>query len=159
MGPALAARVIKKFKGNTFDIIESEPERLAEGREQKRSQTRHEKRQQAVIDEIVREHTGAEADDREEHGKEHARAGVAHGAKIARDEAEHRAPRAALEHADRHDDRRHEHGAHAEERNVRKDRILQQERHGHVQRAPERAVYFILVDEIRPHVSSPRQSL
>ena len=30
MGPALAARVIKKFKGNTFDIIESEPERLAE---------------------------------------------------------------------------------------------------------------------------------
>lgn len=30
MGAALAARVIKKFKGNTFDIIESEPERLAE---------------------------------------------------------------------------------------------------------------------------------
>ena len=30
MGAALAARVIKKFKGNTFDIIENEPERLAE---------------------------------------------------------------------------------------------------------------------------------
>ena len=30
MGAALAARVIKKFKGNTIDIIESEPERLAE---------------------------------------------------------------------------------------------------------------------------------
>lgn len=30
LGPALAARVIKKFKGNTFDIIENEPERLAE---------------------------------------------------------------------------------------------------------------------------------
>lgn len=30
MGPALAARVIKKFKGDTFRIIEEEPERLAE---------------------------------------------------------------------------------------------------------------------------------
>ena len=30
LGPALAARVIKKFKGNTFEIIENEPERLAE---------------------------------------------------------------------------------------------------------------------------------
>ncbi|MDO4977674.1 MAG: ATP-dependent RecD-like DNA helicase [Eubacteriales bacterium] len=30
LGPALAGRVIKKFKGNTFDIIENEPERLAE---------------------------------------------------------------------------------------------------------------------------------
>ena len=136
-----------------------QPEHLAEGREQKRSQACHEKRQQAVIDQIVREHTGAEADDREEHSKEHARAGVAHGAEVARDEAEHRAPRAALEHADRHNDRRHEHGVHAEEGNVRKDRVLQQERHGHVQRAPEHAVYLILVDEIGPHVSSPRQSL
>ena len=30
MGPALAERVIKKFKGDTFRIIEEEPERLAE---------------------------------------------------------------------------------------------------------------------------------
>ncbi|MCI6859148.1 MAG: ATP-dependent RecD-like DNA helicase [Eubacterium sp.] len=30
MGPALAKRVIKKFKGDTFEIIEKEPERLAE---------------------------------------------------------------------------------------------------------------------------------
>ncbi len=30
IGPALAKRVIKKFKGETFDIIEKEPERLAE---------------------------------------------------------------------------------------------------------------------------------
>ena len=30
LGPALAARVIKKFKGDTFRIIEEEPERLAE---------------------------------------------------------------------------------------------------------------------------------
>ena len=30
LGPALAARVIKKFKGDTFEIIENEPERLAE---------------------------------------------------------------------------------------------------------------------------------
>ena len=105
-------------------VEDPQPEHLAEGREQKRRQTRHEKRQEAAVDEILREHAGAEADDREEHGKEHARAGVAHGAEIARDEAEHRAPRAALEHADRHDDRRHEHGVHAEERNVRKDRVL-----------------------------------
>ena len=30
LGPALASRIIKKFKGNTFEIIENEPERLAE---------------------------------------------------------------------------------------------------------------------------------
>ena len=30
LGPALAGRVIRKFKGNTFEIIENEPERLAE---------------------------------------------------------------------------------------------------------------------------------
>ncbi|MBR5047172.1 MAG: ATP-dependent RecD-like DNA helicase [Eubacterium sp.] len=30
LGPALAGRIIKKFKGNTFEIIENEPERLAE---------------------------------------------------------------------------------------------------------------------------------
>ena len=30
LGPTLAGRVIKKFKGNTFEIIENEPERLAE---------------------------------------------------------------------------------------------------------------------------------
>lgn len=30
MGPALAARVVKKFKGDIFEIIEKEPERLAE---------------------------------------------------------------------------------------------------------------------------------
>lgn len=30
IGPALAARIVKKFKGDTFRIIEEEPERLAE---------------------------------------------------------------------------------------------------------------------------------
>ena len=30
IGKALAKRIIKKFKGNTFDIMEKEPERLAE---------------------------------------------------------------------------------------------------------------------------------
>ena len=139
-------------------VEDPQAEHLAEGREQKCSQTRHEKREDPVIDEICREHPRAEADEREEHGKQQPRFGVAHGAEIARDEAEDRAPCAALEHADRHDDRRHEHGVHAEERNVRKDRGLQCNGHRHVQRAPEHAVYLFLVDQIRPHVSSPRQS-
>ena len=30
IGPALAARIVKKFKGDTFRIFEEEPERLAE---------------------------------------------------------------------------------------------------------------------------------
>ena len=30
IGPALAKRIVKKFKGDTFRIIEEEPERLAE---------------------------------------------------------------------------------------------------------------------------------
>ncbi len=30
LGPALAERIVKKFKGDTFDMIEKEPERLAE---------------------------------------------------------------------------------------------------------------------------------
>ena len=133
-------------------------EHLAEGREQKRSQTRHEKREDPVIDEVRCEHPRAEADEREEHGKQQPRFGVAHGAEIARNETEDRAPCATLEHADRHDDRRHEHGVYAEERDVRKDRGLQYHGDRHVQRAPEHAVYLFLVDQIRPHVSSPRQS-
>ena len=115
--------------------------------EQRRKRDAHEGKEAPVYKELGHERR-RKRQRRQNQREENRMLHKGHISEYAHDERKQRAERRALEHPDRHGDRRQHHRARAEQPEMAEDHVLRHQRQEHEQRVSQHAVYIYLFKKI-----------